>query len=191
VNATSEDQSLAVEIHLGKTLNINAKLDSSQQMQLIEILRKHSFTFAWDYTDMKGIHPNLCTHHIYLKEDSWPIRQPLWRMNLALKDIVKGELQKLLDVNFIYPIFDSKWVSLWVIVPKKNGKWHICVDYRELNKATLKYYFPLPFIDQVLDTLARKKYFSFLDGFSGYNQIQIIPTDQEKTTFTCPWGTYA
>jgi hypothetical protein len=76
VNATSEDQSLAVEIHPGKTLNINAKLDSSQQKQLIEILRKHSSAFAWDYTDMKGIHPNLCTHHIYLKEDSRPIRQP-------------------------------------------------------------------------------------------------------------------
>jgi hypothetical protein len=92
-------------------------------------------------------------------------------MNPALKDIVREELQKLLDVNFIYPIFDSKWVSPLVIVPKKNGKWHICVDYMELNKATLKDYFPLPFIGQDLDTLAGKKFFSFLDGFSGYNWI--------------------
>jgi hypothetical protein len=112
-------------------------------------------------------------------------------MNPALKEIVKEELQKLLDAQFIYPISDSQWVSPLVIVPKKNGKWCICVDYRELNKATLKDYFPLPFIDQVLDTLAGKKYFSFLDGFSGYNQIQIAPEDQDKTTFTCPWGTYA
>ena len=67
----------------------------------------------------------------------------------------------------------------------------MCVDFRELNKATLKDYFPLPFIDQVLDTLSGKKYFSFLDGYSGYNQIRIAPEDQEKTTFTCPWGTYA
>ena len=67
----------------------------------------------------------------------------------------------------------------------------MCIDYRELNKATLKYHFPLPFIDQVLDTLAGKKYFSFLDGFSGYNQIRVAPEDQENTTFTCPWGTYA
>ena len=89
-----------------------------------------------------------------------------------------GELQKLLQA--IVPI-----------VPKKNGKWRICVDFRELNKATHRDYFPLPFIDQVLDTLFRKKYFSFLDGFSGYNQLQIAPKDQEKTTFTCPWGTYA
>jgi hypothetical protein len=94
-------------------------------------------------------------------------------LNPHLRDIVKEELQKLLDVDFIYPISDSRWVSPLVIIPKKNGKWRICVDYRELNKATQKDHFPLPFIDQVLDTLAGKKFFSFLDGFSGYNQIQI------------------
>ena len=100
-------------------------------------------------------------------------------------------MQKFLDVGFIYPISDSKWASPLVIVPKKGGKWRICVDYRELNKATRKDHFPLPFIDQVLDTLASKKYFSFLDGYSGYNQINITLEDQDKTTFTCPWGTFA
>eukprot|EP00253_Pinus_taeda_P017300 PITA_17300 len=112
-------------------------------------------------------------------------------MNLALKDIVKEELQKLLDVWFIYPISNNELVSPLVLVPKKNGKWRICVDYQELKKATKKDHFPLPFIDQVLDGLTGKKFFSFLDGFSGYNQIQISPEDQDKTTFTCPWGTFA
>ena len=112
-------------------------------------------------------------------------------MNLALKDIVKEELQKLLDVGFIYPISDSEWVYPLVLIPKKNGKWIICVDYWELNKATKKDHFPLPFIDQVLDGLAGKKFFSFLYGFSRYKQIQISPEDQDKTTFTCPWGTFA
>ena len=97
------------------------------------------------------------------------MRQPQRRMNLALREIVKDELQKLLNVGFIYPISYSQWVSPLVIVPKNNGKWRVCVYYRELNKATLKDHFPLPFIDQVLETLAGKKYFSFLDGFSGYN----------------------
>ena len=78
-------------------------------------------------------------------------------MNPFLRDIVKEELQKLLNVNFIYPISDRRWVSLLVVVPKKNGKWWICVDYRELNKDTLRDYFPLPFIDQVIDTLSGKK----------------------------------
>ena len=73
-----------------------------------------------------------------------------------------------------------------VLVPKKNGKWRICVDYRELNKDTKKDHFPLPFIDQVLDGLAGKKFFSLLDGFSMYNQIQISAEDHDKITFTCP-----
>ena len=111
-------------------------------------------------------------------------------MNLALKDIDKEEVQKLLDVGFIYPMSDSEWVSPLVLAPNKNGKWRICVDYRELNKATKKNHFPLPFIDQVLDGLAGKKLFSFLDGFNRYNQIQISLEDQDKTTFTCPWGTF-
>ena len=106
-------------------------------------------------------------------------------------DIVKEEVQKLLDAGFIYPISDSEWVSPLVLVPKKNGKWRIYVDYRELNKATKKDHFLLPFIDQVLDGLAGKTFLSFLDGFSGYNQIQISLEDQDKTTFTCPWGTFA
>jgi len=97
-------------------------------------------------------------------------------MNLTIKYIVKDELQKLLNVGFIYPISNSKWVSLLVILPKKTPKkWRIYVDFRELNKATLRDYFPLPFIDQVLDTLLGKQLFSFLDGHSGYNQIQIAP----------------
>eukprot|EP00253_Pinus_taeda_P003139 PITA_03139 len=69
-------------------------------------------------------------------------------MNPTLKDIVKEELQKLLDVDFIYSISDSQWVSPLVLVPKKDRIWRIFIEYRELNKATLKYYFPLPFIDQ-------------------------------------------
>jgi len=137
---------------------------------------------------MYGSHPNKCIHHIYIEDNSNPVRQPQRHMNPLLKEIMNDEMQKLLNVNFIYPNSNNQWVSPVVIVPKKNGKRRVCVDYRELNKATLKYHFPLPFIDQVLDTLASKKLFSFLDGFSGYNRIQIALEDWDKTTFTCPWG---
>eukprot|EP00253_Pinus_taeda_P023927 PITA_23927 len=112
-------------------------------------------------------------------------------MNPNLREIVKEELQILLNAGFVYPISNNEWVSPLVIVPKKNGKWRVCVDYRALNKATQKDHFPLPFIDQVLNSLSGKRFFSFLDGFSGYNQIKIAPQDQEKTTFTSPWGTFA
>jgi hypothetical protein len=112
-------------------------------------------------------------------------------MNLILKDKVKEELYKFITTNFIYQISDSQWISPLVMVLKKNNKWRICVDYRENNKETHQYHFPLPFVDQVLDTLIGKKHFYFLNGFSGYNQIQIALEDQEKTMFTCPWGTFS
>jgi hypothetical protein len=96
---------------------------------------------------MKGIHLDTCMHHIYTNDQIKPVRQPQRRMNLALKDIVKEELQKLLQANFIYPISDRKWVFPLVIVPNTNGKWRIFLEFQELNKATYKDYFPLPFID--------------------------------------------
>ena len=114
---------ISIEIDTNKTLNINPNLSPAQTNQLLQILRAEKEAFSWDYIDMKGINPYLCTHHIYIKDDSHPVRQPQRRMNPLLKDIVKEELQKLLNVNFIYPISDSQWVSPLVIVPKKNGKW--------------------------------------------------------------------
>ncbi|CAM8951139.1 unnamed protein product [Rhodiola kirilowii] len=124
-------------------------------------------------------------------------------------EIVQKEIQKLLDANVIYPISDSRWVSPVHVVPKKTGitveensegkmvmtraknSWRMCIDYRRLNAVTRKDHFPLPVIDQMLDRLAGKPFFCFLDRFSGYNQIPIAPEDQEKTTFTCPFGTFA
>lgn len=169
IHSITNTQSKTLEISPGKTLNIGTHLDSSQEEKMIQLLRKYQKAFAWDYTNMHGIHPETCTHHIYTDSNIKPVRQPQRRMNPMLQDIFREELQKLLKVNFIYPISDSQWVSPLVVVPKKNGKWRICVYYRQLNKATLKDYFPLPFIEQVLDTLAGKSSFSFLDGFSGYN----------------------
>ena len=191
IQSITNTQSKTIEINLGKTLNIGTHPDSSHEEKLIQLLRKCQKGFACDYTDMHEIHPETCTHHIYMDSNIKPVRQPQRQMNPMLQDIVREELQKLLKVNFIYPISDSQWVSPLAIIPKKNGKWRICVDYIQLNKATLKYYFPLPFIDQVLDTLVGKSPFSFLDGFSGYNQIRIALEGQDKTNFTCPWGTYA
>ncbi|GJT19357.1 reverse transcriptase domain-containing protein [Tanacetum coccineum] len=119
------------------------------------------------------------------------------------------EVEKLLDAGLIYPISDSPWVSPVHYVLKKGGMtvvtndenelvptrlvtgWRVCIDYRKLNKATRKDHFPLPFMDQMLERLARNEYYCFLDGFSGYFQIPIDLKDQEKTTFTCPYGTFA
>ncbi|GKA37231.1 reverse transcriptase domain-containing protein [Tanacetum coccineum] len=131
------------------------------------------------------------------------------RVNPKIHEVIKKEVIKLLDAGLIYPISDSPWVSPVHCVPKKGGMtvvtnenneliptrlvtgWRVCIDYRKLNDATRKDHFPLPFMDQMLERLAGNEYYCFLDGFSGYFQIPIDPQDQEKTTFTCPYGTFA
>ncbi|GJS66747.1 reverse transcriptase domain-containing protein [Tanacetum coccineum] len=127
----------------------------------------------------------------------------------ALLKVIKKEVLKLLDAGMIYLISDSPWVSPVHYVPKKKGitvvaneeneliptclvtGWRVCIDYRKLNEATRKDHFPLPFMDQMLERLAGNEFYCFLDGFLGYFQIPIDPQDQEKTTFTCPYGTFA
>jgi hypothetical protein len=145
-----------IDIFPSKTFKINTNLTQDQEKKMLTILRKHIVVFAWDYKDMKGIHPNICINCIYIKESSRPIIQPQIRMNPSLRDIIKEELQKLLDVGFNYPISDSEWVSPLVIVPKKNEKCRVCIYYRGLNKSTRNDHFPIHFIDQVLDVLVGK-----------------------------------
>ncbi|GJX90398.1 reverse transcriptase domain-containing protein [Tanacetum coccineum] len=146
---------------------------------------------------------------IQLLDDKKPVVQKQRRLNPNMQEVVKKEIVKLLDTGIIYPIADSPWVSPIHYVPKKGGitvvtnendelvltrtvtGWRVCIDYRKLNEATTKDHFPLPFMDQMLERLAGNKYFCFLDGFSGYFQIPIDHNDQEKTTFTCPFGTCA
>ena len=120
------------------------------------------------------------------------------RLNPTMKEVVRTEVLKSLDVDIIYPIIDSKWVSPTQVVPKKsritmvkneNNKliptrvttgWRICIDYRKLNAVTRKDHFPLPFLDQVLEKVVGHKYYCFLDGYSRYYQIEIALEDQEK-----------
>nr|GEU47185.1 reverse transcriptase domain-containing protein [Tanacetum cinerariifolium] len=146
---------------------------------------------------------------ILMEEDFEPAVQNKRRVNPKIHDVIKKEVLKLLDVGLIYPISDSPWVSPVHCVSKKCGftveeneeneviltrlvtGWRVCIDYRKLNEATRKNNFPLLFIDQMLKRLAGNEYYCFLDGFLGYFQITIDPKDQEKTTFTCPYGTFA
>ncbi|XP_031382022.1 uncharacterized protein LOC116196442 [Punica granatum] len=188
---------------------ISSSLTGDQEQQLLSVLREHKEAIGWTIADIKGISPLICTHRIMLEAECKPIVQPQRRLNPTLKEVVKKEVLKLLDAGIIYPISDSKWVSPVQVVPKKGGMtvvknevnkliptrtvtgWRVCIDYRKLNDATRKDHFPLPFIDQMLEKLAGHDYYCFLDGYSGYNQIHIAPEDQEKTTFTCPYGTFA
>ncbi|GJZ67127.1 reverse transcriptase domain-containing protein [Tanacetum coccineum] len=176
---------------------------------LIKVLKSHKHAIAWKISDIKGIDPQFCTHKILMEENAKPVVQHQRRVNPKIHEVIKQEVIKLLDAGLIYPISDSPWVSPVHCVPKKGGitvvkneeneliptrlvtGWRVCIDYRKLNDATRKDHFPLPFMDQMLERLAGNEYYCFLDGFSGYFQIPIDPLDQEKTTFTCPYGTFA
>ena len=110
--------------------------------------------------------------------------------------MVKEEIHRLLEAGFIYPVINSEWISPIVVVPKNVGadgkvKIRVCQDFRKLNATMKKDYFPLPFLDIILDHIASQECYSFLDGFSGYNQVFIRAKDQLKTIFTTEWRTFA
>ncbi|GKB03790.1 reverse transcriptase domain-containing protein [Tanacetum coccineum] len=184
-------------------------LSVEEKTALIKVLKSHKRAIAWKLSDIKGINLEFYTHKILMEEDYKPEVQHQIRVNLKIHDVIKKEVEKLLDAGLVYPISDSPWVSPVHCVPKKGGftivendeneliptrlvtGWRVCIDYRKLNEATHKDHFPLPFMDQMLERLAGNEYYCFLDGFSGYIQIPIDPYDQEKTTFTCPYRTFA
>ncbi|GKC66974.1 reverse transcriptase domain-containing protein [Tanacetum coccineum] len=188
---------------IAKDLSVEEKAD------LTKVLKSRKRAIAWKLSDIKGINLEFCTHNILMEEDYKPTVQHQRRVNPKIQHVIKKEVEKLLDAGLIYPISDSPWVSPVHCVPKKGGftviendkneliptrlvtRWRICIDYRKLNEATCKDHFPLPFMDQMLERLVGNEYYRFLDGFSGYFQIPIDPRDQEKTTFTCPYGTFA
>nr|GEV62205.1 reverse transcriptase domain-containing protein [Tanacetum cinerariifolium] len=193
-----------------KLLVIIAKdLSVEEEAALIKVLKSRKQAITWKLSDIKGIDPEFYTHKILMEDDFEPAVQHQRRVNPKIHDIIKKEALKLFDAELIYPISDSPWVSPVHCIPKKGGftvfeneekeliptrlvtGWRVCIDYHKYNEATRKDHFPLPFMDQMLERLARNEYYCFLDGFSGYFQIPIDPKDQEKTTFTCPYGTFA
>nr|GEU30680.1 reverse transcriptase domain-containing protein [Tanacetum cinerariifolium] len=185
----------------------NLKVDEREG--LINVLKSYKRATAWKISNIKGIDLRFCTHKILKEDDYIPAVQSQRRVNPNIYDVIKKEVIKLLDAGMIHPISDSPWVSLIHCVPKKGGMtvvanenneliptrlvtgWRVCIDYRKLNDATRKDHFTLPFMDQMLEWLAGNEFYCFLDSFSRYFQIPIDPQDQEKTTFTCPYGTFA
>ena len=187
---------------------ISSLLSNPQEVSVLQILDRNKKAIRWKISNLKGIIRTVCTHHIYLEEESKAVRQPQRRLNPHIQEVVRVEVLKLLQAGILYLISDSSWVSRTQVVPKKSGVttvlnekgeemprlttgWRVCIDYRRLNEVTRKDHFPLPFMDQLLERVSGHPFYCFLDGYSGYFQIEIAVDDQEKTTFTCPFGTYA
>ncbi|KAK1629636.1 hypothetical protein QYE76_003951 [Lolium multiflorum] len=188
---------------------ISSKLSEIEEERLLEILKKHRGAIGYTLDDLKGISPSICQHAINMEDDAKPVVEHQRRLIPKMKEVVRNEVLKLLEAGIIYPIADSRWVSPVHCVPKKGGMtvvpndndelipqrivvgYRMCIDFRKVNKVTKKDHYPLPFIDQMLERLSKNTHFCFLDGYSGFSQIAVKAKDQEKTTFTCPYGTYA
>ena len=126
-----------------------------------------------------------------MKEDAKPFQQKLRKMHPSLETLVKKELNKLLMDKIIFPIQHTTWVANSLLVRKKSGEVWICIDFQNLNRVSLKYNYPIPSMDQILQSVSRFSLLSLLDGFSKYNQVLVENEDHLKITFRTKWGTYA
>src|ERR1051325_10823729 len=164
-----------------KEVNIGALLDNNVKGKMIDLLKEYVDVFAWSYQDMPGLDTIIVEHHLPLRPECPPIKQILRRVHPDMADKIKNEVQMQLDAGFLVTSEYPQWLANIVLVSKKDRKVRMCVYYRDLNKASPKDDFPLPHIDMLVDSTAKFNVFSFMDGFSGYNQIRMAPEDMEKT----------
>ena len=139
---------------------------------------------------MTGIDPDIAVHRLQVDPDHPPVKQKRRKFTPEWNKVVNEEVQKLLDIGSVREVHYPDWLANVVVVRKKNGKWRVCIDFTDLNKACLKDSFPLPHIDMLVDATAGHELLSFMDAFLGYNQILMHPDDQEKMAFITERGIF-
>lgn len=182
IDQTKQNELLS-KVKFGPTLTIQEKAE------LEGLVLEYSDLFVTRHCDLPAI--TVDEHRIELTEDARPVRSRQKRMAPEKMSVLRAELDRLLEGGFITEVKNTEWVSLVVIVPKKGGKWRVCVNYKALNKFTKKDRQPLPHIDELLDEVAGHQMFTFCDGYAGYHQVKVHKDSILYTTFTTPWGTYA
>ena len=140
---------------------------------------------------MGGIDPALITHRLNVSPSFRMIKQKRRSFAPERQKAINEEIGKLLQANVIREVEYLEWLANVVLVKKANGKWRLCIDFTDINRACPKYSFPLPRIDLIVDATAGHELLSFMDAFFGYNQISMDPSDQEKTSFVTRQGTYS
>ncbi|XP_068500838.1 uncharacterized protein [Phaseolus vulgaris] len=193
IKEDSRDQPAAnaVERQIGgKAFKLGRLLSQEEQDEVAEVISRHLDAFAWSASDMSGIDPDFLCHHLSMDATVRPVRQRRRKFNEERRLVIREETQKLLSVGHIREIQYPEWLANVVLVKKANGKWRMCVDFTDLNKACPKDSYQLPSIDALVDSASGCEMLSFLDAFSGYNQIKMHPRDEGKTTFmieTCSY----
>jgi hypothetical protein len=157
---------------------------------LVDFLRANADIFAWSPSDMPGILREVAEHSLDILPHSHAVQQQLRRFDEEQRRAIGVELRKLLEAGFIKEVFHPTWLANPVLVKKKNGKWQMCVDCTSLNKTCPKVPFPLPRIDQIVDSTAGCELLCFIDAYSGYHQIKMKESDQLTTSFITPFGMY-
>uniref|UniRef100_A0A2N9GTA9 Reverse transcriptase domain-containing protein n=1 Tax=Fagus sylvatica TaxID=28930 RepID=A0A2N9GTA9_FAGSY len=173
-----------------KTTSIGTKADGRLRESMIKFLKDNLDVFAWTHDDMPGIDPTTICHKLNVDPSIRPIKQKRRVFAPDRNQAISDEVEKLLTAGFIREVFYPDWLANVVMVKKASGKWRMCVDFTDLNKACPKDSFPLPRIDQLVDSTAGHKLLTFMDAFSGYNQIMMDDTDQEKTSFITSKGLF-
>ena len=166
-----------------KSTRIGADLEKKIKKDLIRFLRENIDIFAWSHEDMLGIDPSVITYRLNVYPSSKPVRQKKRVFALERDNAIKEEVQKLTVAKFIQEVYYPDWLANVIMIKKANGKWRICVDFTDLNKACPKDSYLLPRIDQLVDSTTGHRLLSFMDAFSRYNQIRMDEADQEKTSF--------
>ncbi len=146
--------------------------------------------FTWKYKDLKGIPPKLAQQKFELDITIPPTHQVTYRLNPNYVIIFKQDIDKLLVARFIQSIKEATWLSPITVIPPKNGKLKVCIDFKKLNATTMKDPYPLPFIDEVLNMIAGYDAYFFLDGYLKYHQIFIFLEDKYYTTFVTDSGAF-
>uniref|UniRef100_A0A2N9ENL2 RNA-directed DNA polymerase n=1 Tax=Fagus sylvatica TaxID=28930 RepID=A0A2N9ENL2_FAGSY len=181
---------LSSDPNVHRSVSISASLSIEERMHLVKLLKEYQDVFAWQYDEMPGIDPKLVAHSLNVEPDTRPVVQSMRTFHPEVEAQITQEVKKLLSAGFIKPIQHPRWLSNIVPVKKKNGQIRCCMDFRNLNKACPKDEFPLPNMDLLIDSAAGHAMFSFMDGFSGYNQIFMSPRDAKKTAFCTPIGNF-
>jgi hypothetical protein len=165
---------------------ISKKLNPELREVMIVLLREYTDCFAWDYTEMPGLDRSIVEHRLPLKLGFRPFQQRARQMKAEVLEEVKKEVEKMIAASFIRPCRYTEWISSIVPVQKKDGQWRVCVDFRDLNRATPKDEYPMPVAETLINAAAGHKMLSFMDDNAGYNQIFMAPEDIHKTAFRVP-----
>uniref|UniRef100_A0A2N9GIS8 Integrase catalytic domain-containing protein n=1 Tax=Fagus sylvatica TaxID=28930 RepID=A0A2N9GIS8_FAGSY len=193
ITVKSSEQLETVRLEDGnpeRTTKVGADLPPLIKESLIRFLKSNKDVFAWTHEDMPGIDTSVISHKLNVNPTTRPVKQKRRVFAPERNTAIMEEVDKLLAANFIREVFYPDWLANVVMVKKNTGKWRMCVDFTDLNKACPKDSFPLPRIDQLVDSTAGHKILTFMDAFSGYNQIMMDEDDQEKTSFITSRGLF-